>query len=269
MNVTFSDSFEDFIDLGFPSKIVYSIIFILFELLGLSCYLGFIHFEHYGGDPMKRSIKNKLISQSFIVLMMEIVIYNSAFAWRIIIRPLNTNVCLFVLFIHNFFAIVVAICITEFISFKVFMLYGWKYFCSMDEGFLSQTILTFNFLFGFCTQYCRWTLGSLETHVYELLSGILLSNKSINHIRYFWPISLVISLSIILIGILALSIKKYKVYIANKNMVQEIHITLENQQSNNFNNKIHNKPLLGTGTMLRYYSSYLCMLWQIEIVVIL
>ena len=93
MNVTFSDSFEDFIDLGYPSKIVYSILFILFELLGLGCYLGFIYFEHYGGDPMKRSIKNKLISQSFIVLMMEIVIYNSAFAWRIIICPLNTNVC--------------------------------------------------------------------------------------------------------------------------------------------------------------------------------
>ena len=152
--------------------------------------------------------------------------------------------------------------------FKVFMLYGWTYFCSMDEVFLSQTILTFNFLFGFCTQYCRWMLGSLETHGYELFSGVFLSNKSITHKRYFWPISLVISLTIILIGILALSIKKYKVYIANKTRVQEIHITLENQQSNNFNNKIHNKPLLGTGTMLRY-SSYLCMLWQIEIVVIL
>ena len=109
----------------------------------------------------------------------------------------------FTVWLDNFFAIIVAICITEFISFKVFMLYGWNYFCSIDEVFLSQTILTFNFLFGFCTQYCRWTLGSLETHVYELLSGILLTNKSINHIRYFWPISLAISLLIILIGILA------------------------------------------------------------------
>ena len=130
------------------------------------------------------------------------------------------------------------------------MLYGWTYFCSMDEVFLSQTILTFNVLFGFCTQYSRWMLGSLETHGYELLSGVLLTNKSINHTRYFWPISLVISLTIIFIGILALSIKKYKAYMANKNMVQEIHITLENQQPNNFNNDTHNMPLLGTGAML-------------------
>ena len=192
MNGTFSDNFEDIITLGYPLKIVYSIIFILFELLGLSCYSGFIYFEHYGGDPMKRSIKNKLISQSFVVLMMEIAIYNSGFAWRIIVGPLNPNICLFILFIHNFFAIIVAICITEIISFKVFMLYGWTYFCSMDEVFLSQTILTFNFLFGFCTQLCRWMLGSFETHAYELLSGQLLSSKSKNHKRYFWPISFVI-----------------------------------------------------------------------------
>ena len=252
MNVTFSDNFKDFINLGYPFKIVYGIIFILFELLGLTCYSGFIYFEHYGGDPMKRSIKNKLISQSLVLLMMEIILYNSGFAWRIIIGPLNPNICLVVLFVHNFFAIIVVICITEMISFKVFMLYGWTYFCSMDEVFLSQTILTFNVLFGFCTQYSRWMLGSLETHGYELLSGVLLTNKSINHTRYLWPISLVISLTIIFIGILALSIKKYKAYIANKNMVQEIHITLENQQSTNFNNEIHNTPLLGTGAMLRF-----------------
>ena len=53
MNVTFSDNFEDIITLGYPLKIVYSIIFILFELLGLSCYSGFIYFEHYGGDGLQ------------------------------------------------------------------------------------------------------------------------------------------------------------------------------------------------------------------------
>ena len=107
MNVTFSDNFKDFINLGYPFKIVYGIIFILFELLGLTCYSGFIYFEHYGGDPMKRSIKNKLISQSLVLLMMEIILYNSGFAWRIIIGPLNPNICLVVLFVHNFFAIIV------------------------------------------------------------------------------------------------------------------------------------------------------------------
>ena len=194
---------------------------------------------------MKRSIKNKLISQGLLVLMAQIVVNNSGFAWRIIIGPLNPNTSLFVLFVRNFFAINVVLSITEFVSFKVLMLYGWSYFCSMDEVFLSHIILTFNFLFGFCTQCCRWMLGSLETHGYELLSGVLLSN-SVKHKRYFWPVILAISLTINLIGVLALGIKKYKIYIDNKNRVQEINITLQNQQSN-FNNEIHNTPLLGTG----------------------
>ena len=87
MNVTFSDDFEDIIDFTYPFKIVYSIIFILFELLGLTCYSGLIYFEHYGGDPMKRSIKNKLISQGLLVLLAQIVVNNCGFAWRIVISP--------------------------------------------------------------------------------------------------------------------------------------------------------------------------------------
>ena len=192
---------------------------------------------------MKRSIKNKLISQGLLVLMAQIVVNNCGFAWRIVISPLNPSISLFVLFVRQFFAITVVLCITEFVSFKVFMLYGWSYFCSMDEVFLSHTILTFNVLFGFCTQCCRWMLGSLETHGYELLSGVLLSN-SVRHKRYFWPVVLAICFSIILIGLLALGIKKYKLYKANKNRIQDIHIALQNQQSN-FNNEVHNTPLLG------------------------
>ena len=130
------------------------------------------------------------------------------------------------------------------------MLYGWSYFCSIDEVFLSHTILTFNVLFGFCTQCCRWMLGSLETHGHELLSGVLLSN-SVKHKRYFWPVVLAICFSIILIGLLALGIKKYKVYKANKNRIQDIHIALQNQQST-FNNEIHNTPLLGIGATLGF-----------------
>ena len=119
MNVTFSNNFEHILDLGNPFKVVYGIFFIIFELLSIACYSGFIYFEHYGGDPMKRSIKNKLISQGLLVLMAQIVVNNSGFAWRIIIGPLNPNTSLFVLFIRQFFAITVVLCIAEFVTFKV------------------------------------------------------------------------------------------------------------------------------------------------------
>ena len=76
MNVTFTNNFEHIIDLDYPLRIVYGMIFMLFQLFALTCYSGLIYFEHYGGDPMKRSIKNKLISQGLLVLMAQIVVNN-------------------------------------------------------------------------------------------------------------------------------------------------------------------------------------------------
>ena len=44
-------------------KIFHGIASFLAEFMAIFCYLGMIHFEFYGGDPMKRSIKNKLVAE--------------------------------------------------------------------------------------------------------------------------------------------------------------------------------------------------------------
>ena len=125
MNVTFTNNFENVIDLDYPLRIVYGMIFMLFQLFALTCYSGLIYFEHYGGDPMKRSIKNKLISQGFLVLMIAIVVNNSGIAWRIIIGPLYPKISVIVIFVRQFSTFIIVVCITEIVLFKVFMLYGW------------------------------------------------------------------------------------------------------------------------------------------------
>ena len=135
MNVTFSNNFEHILDLENHLKIVYGILFIIFQLLSITCYSGFIYFEHYGGDPMKRSIKNKLISQGFLVLMMAIVVNNSGIAWRIIIGPLYPKISVIVIFVRQFSTFIIVVCITEIVLFKVFMLYGWTYFCFYQKPF--------------------------------------------------------------------------------------------------------------------------------------
>ena len=62
MNVTFSNEFEYKLD-SLPLKFCHGIIFIVGEFIALVSYYGFVHFEKYGGDPMKRSLKNKLVAQ--------------------------------------------------------------------------------------------------------------------------------------------------------------------------------------------------------------
>ena len=128
------------------------------------------------------------------------------------------------------------------------MLYGWTYFCLMDEEFLSRPLLKFNILFALGSQFGRWMLGSLETHVFELLTAELLSN-SVKQSRIFWPIFLSLNCSIILIGCFALFVKKFMIYKKNQNRVHKIHITLEDQEKKKgifkLNNQTHNISLLG------------------------
>ena len=70
MNVTFESS--DFMNLNdsiLSFKIIYGINFSLIELITIICYSGIIHFEHYGGDPLKRDIKNKLTAELCLIAL--------------------------------------------------------------------------------------------------------------------------------------------------------------------------------------------------------
>ena len=91
-----------------------------------------------------------------------------------------------------------------------------------------------------------YILGSLENTETELLSETIYIYR--NHI--FWSVFLSIVLSISFISGIALLLKRYFSYRANLNMVQNIHIGLEDQNQNNvvhchnFNTQSYNSPLL-------------------------
>ena len=99
-------------------------------------------------------------------------------------------------------------------------------------------------------------LGSFKNEEAELLSGK--EYLSSNSPRIFVPMFLIIFSTISFIGSLALSIKKYLSYKANRNRVQEIHIALEDHNENhidaeNFNTCTQNKPMLSSYEMFIIY----------------
>ena len=54
--IEFTDELENLT--SSPSvKVIYFLLFCVNQVVSLSCYSGFVYFEHHGGDPMKRSIK--------------------------------------------------------------------------------------------------------------------------------------------------------------------------------------------------------------------
>ena len=88
--------------------------------------------------------------------------------------------------------------------------------------------------------------------------------------RLFWTVFLSFILSISFFGGLALLLKRYFSYRANLNMVQNIHISLKDQNENmnddnvvhchNFNNQSYNSPLLSFFETKIFFSLFVCIM---------
>ena len=116
--------FEPFQDLivDAPLRIYQGIVTIFTLLFGSIFYLGIVHYEHYGGDPLKRSIQNQLISATAITALMINYISNVTLTWRIQVGPLNEDVAMFVISSFRFFVMVFLINLSEQMIYKVYSL---------------------------------------------------------------------------------------------------------------------------------------------------
>ena len=115
------DLFQDLI-VDPPLRIYQGIVTIFTLLFGSIFYLGIVHYERYGGDPLKRSIQNQLISATAITALMICYISNVTLTWRIQVGPLNEDVAMFVISTFRIFVMVVVINLSELMIYKVYSL---------------------------------------------------------------------------------------------------------------------------------------------------
>ena len=116
--------FEPFQDLivDAPLRIYQGIVAIFTLLFGSIFYLGIVHYERYGGDPLKRSIQNRMISTTAITALMMCYIVNVAWTWRVQVGPLNEDVALFAISSFRYFVTVLLINLSELMIYKVYSL---------------------------------------------------------------------------------------------------------------------------------------------------
>ena len=101
-----------------PSRIYQGILSLFSLVIGSIFYIGIIYYERYGGDPMKRSNQNRMISAiAFSVVMIS----NVAMIWRFQFGPLNEHMAMFVMVFIHFFVMFMLINLTELMLFKVLM----------------------------------------------------------------------------------------------------------------------------------------------------
>ena len=103
------------------SRIYQIVISLLSISIGSIFYIGIIYYEQFGGDPMKRSIHNRLISAIASSVLMYSNIFNFAITWRVQFGPLNEYVAMFVLVLNHFFFMLLLFNLTELMVFKVIL----------------------------------------------------------------------------------------------------------------------------------------------------
>ena len=100
-------------------RIVHGIIFPVGLIISSIFYWGTIFYERYGGDPMKRTIQNKLASAIAFSIIMHCYTDNVGMAWRIQIGPINDNVAMILVFITASFDVFLMMNLSEIIIYKV------------------------------------------------------------------------------------------------------------------------------------------------------
>ena len=87
---TIEGNMDDFKDLFNSNSIkLYALILCLLQLTFTNAFNVFVSlFEKYGGDPLKRSLKNQLISQVGYGMVIKNTICNPLLTWRIMFGPI-------------------------------------------------------------------------------------------------------------------------------------------------------------------------------------
>jgi len=116
---------------------------------GICLFLGIIHFERYGGDPMKRSIYNMMISLLCFETILFVFPLITALTIRVFFGTFPTIIALLMSF-HNFYAIIrECLLIMEICLIKNLHIYKFQKAASLNDPFWFAFTFAFNLVIGF------------------------------------------------------------------------------------------------------------------------
>ena len=138
-----SDDFERIFD-SLWIKILGCVICILMVTFNNAYSILVCLFEKYGGDPMKRSLKNQIMVQIWYTGIVSNNICTPLIAWRLIFGPLNPEIAAIQCLFANFYLSWIYLCWTETIIIKALMLYKFSDMNGINENFIARFSLIGN-----------------------------------------------------------------------------------------------------------------------------
>ena len=116
-------------------------------LLGSAMYLAIIHFEHFGGDPMKRSIVNKLVSALCLTAMVAALISILSLLLRVFLGAIPMPLALAFVLGSIFGALLVMMNLIGIFTFKSIRLLSFHFANRLDEDFWFMSFEVFSVSF--------------------------------------------------------------------------------------------------------------------------
>ena len=146
MNVSFSEHSDDF-EVIFDSvwiKILSCLICLLMVTFSNAFCILVCLFEKYGGDPMKRSLKNQIMVQIWYSGIVSNNICSPLITWRLIFGPLNPHIAAIECVFANFYRSWMFLSWTETIIIKALQLCKFSYMNGVNEDFMARFFLVGN-----------------------------------------------------------------------------------------------------------------------------
>ena len=186
-------------------KVITGSVFLGRITFGTFFYVFLIHFERYGGDPKKRSLKNRILSLTGIFILLDAFSARIINAWSILIGPINPFFGFLCMLVESFVGVTVILCLTELIIFQNLMLFKFSQISILNEDFCSNFITMTNLGFAGISQLTLFWIDGLPVKPIEFRTGKI----KISSIKpKFWLLMSLIPSLIMIVGSIVSSTKK-------------------------------------------------------------
>ena len=174
-NVSFNVSEETMMTNGidpvlaevFDSPTFKTLAFIAYLLLipiGCSQLFLIVHYEHFGGDPQKRSIFNQIIGFLAAIEFVTAIVTEHIFIARILFGCLPSGLGTFFWFTNGFKHATYTILFNIGMTYKMIRTYSFKRIAGLNDDFLSVFFLMASIMNALIFTFVQYMLGHAEAH---------------------------------------------------------------------------------------------------------
>ncbi len=152
-------------------QILGSVNYVLGLTIGNGLYAGIIHYEHFGGDPQKRTVLNSLTAYGCAMLCCHQLVTGTVTEAFFMEGPVGGIPALIHIVARMFTSVGMFLAWTEQVVIKWLMVFRWKNAAVLSDDFFALFFKLFNVMIASGMCVCNVVLGLVYHTNYSLLSG--------------------------------------------------------------------------------------------------